>query len=79
MNAIVYLTHPKRFCLIYFKEANLQVSNIPFAQMALIAKFIGHEIPLIASLRQQRWMLVKEAFLMTKDRERLAHFDRTID
>lgn len=46
---------PEEILSHLFKEANLQVSDVSFAQIALMARqILGHETILIASSRQKR-------------------------
>jgi PIN domain nuclease of toxin-antitoxin system len=70
---------PEEILSHLFKEANLQVSDVSFAQIALMARQIHWTRDPFDCLITAEAMLVKEAFLITKDREILAHFDRAID
>jgi PIN domain nuclease of toxin-antitoxin system len=61
-----------------FKEAILQVSDVPFSQIAMKAREIHWTRDPFDCLITAEVMLVPNAYLITKDKEILAHFERAV-
>jgi PIN domain nuclease of toxin-antitoxin system len=60
------------------KEANLQVSDVSFAQIALKAREVHWTRDPFDCLITAEAMLVEGAYLITRDREILTHFERAV-
>jgi PIN domain nuclease of toxin-antitoxin system len=61
-----------------FKDAFLQVSDVSFAQIALKAREINWTRDPFDCLITAEAMLVPNAYLITKDKNILAHFERAV-
>lgn len=61
-----------------FKEALLQVSDVPFAQIAQKAREVHWTRDPFDCLITAEAMLVPNAYLITKDKEILTHFERAV-